>query len=785
MAMAKGWRGCASGLLALTLSAIVVHAQDRRTVTEPRMPPVCAVLQARISATDGQLSEAAENAPDTARIQEAIEGCAPGQAVRLTRSGDNSIFLSGPLSLRAGVTLLIDARTALFGSRNPRDYDATPGSCGIITERDRRGACKPLILAEDAPGSGVMGDGSIDGRGGATLLGQKETWWDLAHEAKVLDKQQSCPRLIIARRSNGFTLYGITLRNSPNFHVVAERTDGFTAWGVKIKTPKTARNSDGIDPSASTNVTIAHCFIATGDDNVAIKSDARGAATHMTVAHNHFYSGHGMSIGSGTNGGVGAILVTDLTLEGTDNGLRIKSDRSRGGLVQGVTYENVCMREVTNPIVLNTMYTTLPGDRLPVYRDIAFRDVRSVTRGWSTLLGLDSEHKLGAMLDNVSVDGLRPGDIKAEHAEIVIGPRRGSFVPSGVDVTVLLEGSLQGAPLECSSRFVPFPELSDAPEAAGKVPPEDPAFYVAASGTGDYYSIQRALDVAPAGAVISVAPGVYRETLTVTKPGIRLRSAYADASKTVIVSGNSKATVGSTLRSATVSVKADDFRAENLTFANDYSVTRVQEAEGSQAVALAVTGDRAVFRNVRLLGNQDTLYLGTRDCDGPNRDSCTPARQYFKDCYVEGNVDFIFGDGKAVFEDCQIRSKPHEVGFVTAQGKHDAAQDSGFVFNRCRLTADPGVSAVWLGRPWRRCARVVFLNSELGGHIEARGWREWHPGETDYLTSVFFAEHNSTGPGARADERDPHGKRLSATEAAPFESRSFLAGSDGWIADKD
>ncbi len=125
-----------------------------------------------------------------------------------------------------------------------------------------------------------MGEGSIDGRGGAKLLGQDVTWWDLAHEAKVTDKQQSVPWLMVLRHANGFTLYNITLRNSPGFHVGVNQTDGFTAWGVKIMTPKTARNTDGIDPGSSRNVTIAHCFIHTGDDNVAVKSSEM--APHRT-----------------------------------------------------------------------------------------------------------------------------------------------------------------------------------------------------------------------------------------------------------------------------------------------------------------------------------------------------------------------------------------------------------------------------------------------------------------------------------------------------------------------
>src|SRR5262249_41415982 len=169
----------------------------------------------------------------------------------------------------------------------------------------------------------------------------------------------------------------------------------------------------------------------------------------------------------------------------------------------------------------------------------------------------------------------------------------------------------------------------------------------------------------------------------------------------VIIFNKSAADSGNTFGSATVNVRADDFHAENLTFANDYNRTHLQQSQGSQAVALSVTGDRAVFRNVRVLGNQDTLYLGTKDCRPGEGDRCMVTRQYFSNCYVEGNVDFIFGDGKAVFENCEIRSTEHKGGYVTAQGKHYAEQDSGFVFRHCRLTAELGVSGVWLGRPWR------------------------------------------------------------------------------------
>ncbi|HET7346958.1 MAG TPA: pectinesterase family protein, partial [Acidobacteriaceae bacterium] len=339
-----------------------------------------------------------------------------------------------------------------------------------------------------------------------------------------------------------------------------------------------------------------------------------------------------------------------------------------------------------------------------------------------------------------------------------------------------------GTPLACESRFVPFPPLDTAPELAGTVPPEDTTLYVAADGTGDYYSIQRAIDVAPeTGAVISVSPGTYREVLTITKPHITLHSANPDASKTVVVNDRSAGTAGGTLHSATVNVTGDDFRAENITFQNDFNATHPQLPQGSQALALLVTGDRALFHNVRLLGNQDTLFTGSKRCTGEgDARSCTPARQYFSDCNIEGNVDFIFGDGKTVFENCEIRSTPHSEGFITAQGKSYASEDSGYVFDHCRLTGYPGVSNVFLGRPWRPWATVIYLDTQMGSHIQPAGWREWHPGETTRLDTAFYAEFHSTGPGANPSAREPHSHQLTPDEAQQYLPQNFLRGSDNW-----
>src|SRR5262245_41028444 len=175
-----------------------------RTVVEPKLPPVCVSLGAEISAKKGTIGDEDENRLDTGRIQAAIDSCKPGTSVRLQGAGDRNAFLTGPLELKTGITLMVAQNTTLFGSRNPRDYDTSPGGCGVVDQNG--GGCKPMISVRKAPGAGLMGDGAIDGRGGATLIGQKVTWWDLAQKAKVDNARQNVPRIIVTDQSDDFTL---------------------------------------------------------------------------------------------------------------------------------------------------------------------------------------------------------------------------------------------------------------------------------------------------------------------------------------------------------------------------------------------------------------------------------------------------------------------------------------------------------------------------------------------------------------------------------------------------
>ncbi len=298
-----------------------------------------------------------------------------------------------------------------------------------------------------------------------------------------------------------------------------------------------------------------------------------------------------------------------------------------------------------------------------------------------------------------------------------------------------------------------------------------------------YQTVQAAVTAAPeTGATITIAPGTYREVVHIDKPDIHLRGLSTDPAAVLIVDDMGDPQTCGTFCSPTVFVTADGFTADFLSIQNDLSKRGKPRTQG---VALSITADRAILRNVRLLGAQDTLFASSKSCKASDSQPCKTSRQYYDKCYIEGEVDFIFGNAKAVFHDCEIRSVTHEFGgFLTAQSRNSLAEDSGYVFDHCRVTADPGVGKVYLGRPWRDYATVTFLNTQLGAHILPEGWSEWgKPGSktpTDRLKTAVYSEYNSTGPGANPKAREPLSHQLSAAETAQYAPQTYLAGSDHW-----
>jgi polygalacturonase len=454
------------------------QAQDTRTVTEPKLPATCVRLEAKLVATGdalagATLAEADESKPDTQRIQQAIDGfaskCKPGTAVELAPgTAKANAFLSAPLELREGVTLLIDNGITLFASRRAADYDiAGPGSCGTMPAKGR---CKAIISVR-AKDVAIMGDGVIDGRGGAKLLDKDYSWWALAVKAEPGNVPYSDPRLIDAAEADGFTLYRITLHDSPNFHVDVSRTNGFTAWGVHLKTPvrqpgpndPRPRNTDGIDPGSSSNVTIAHNWIDNGDDNVAIKT----GVTHISVLDNHFYSGHGMSIGSDTFTGDSYLLVDGVTEDHTTSGIRIKSNVTRGGLVHDLIYRNICMRHVQVPIAISPYYNNgttdqffdpgLKGDRIPEYKNITIENVTDLTPGDVLIAGYDQAHRTQVNFKNVHLQGLTPDKLHLKFADIGVSNTDIPFAKATDKAEVkLVEGNGSGPEYSCSGKFLPM-----------------------------------------------------------------------------------------------------------------------------------------------------------------------------------------------------------------------------------------------------------------------------------------------------------------------------------------
>jgi polygalacturonase len=440
---------------------------DARSVSQPSIPAACTTLTASLATSNRQFSSSAEaSPPDTSRIQSALNSCTgTGRAVVLAASGADKAFLAGPLTVGGGEVLVIDAGVTLYASRNAANYQVSgKPACGTVATSG--GGCRPFITVNGA-NAGIMGTGGgsgqglIDGRGDLDLVGQSVTWWDLATTAKNDGEQQNNPRLIQSNNVNNFTVYDLSLTNSPNFHLVFNGGTGFTVWGLRIKTPANARNTDGIDPSG-TDVTINDSYIQDGDDGVAVKAGSF-AAQNMTIENSHFYGTHGISIGSETNAGVSNILFKNDTLSGTDssgitstsdNGMRIKSYSSVGGLVSTVTYEGICMTGVKTLLDLDPFYASGNGSHIPDYTNIVVDGAKAVSSSSgakSVLEGYSSSDRLGLTLENVSFDATAT---TAENA--FIDTFNTDLSPSGTNVSVsAISGS--GSVPTCS--FPAFPGL--------------------------------------------------------------------------------------------------------------------------------------------------------------------------------------------------------------------------------------------------------------------------------------------------------------------------------------
>jgi|HubBroStandDraft_1064217.scaffolds.fasta_scaffold39611_3 pectinesterase len=303
-------------------------------------------------------------------------------------------------------------------------------------------------------------------------------------------------------------------------------------------------------------------------------------------------------------------------------------------------------------------------------------------------------------------------------------------------------------------------------------------------GTTEFPTIQMAMDHHPFAGVgadgkpgrvyIEIAPGVYHERVIVTQnhTNIALVGMGKGPEDVVITNSLNAKQAGGTFFTETVEINGDGFEADNLTFENTAGNT-------GQAVAAAVRADRVVFKHCRFLGHQDTLFADY-------------GRQYYVDSYIEGGVDFIFGNATAVFDHAEIHA--NGPGYLTAQSRTSPEQNTGYVIVDSKVTSGiepaegsaPGSAdataarkdTICLGRPWRPYARVVYIRTALPADVIPQGWSTW--GNRDAVPMAYYAEFDSTGPGANPAARVAWSHQLTAKEAAKYMPKAFLAGRDHW-----
>ncbi|MEO5912012.1 MAG: pectinesterase family protein [Pelobium sp.] len=290
------------------------------------------------------------------------------------------------------------------------------------------------------------------------------------------------------------------------------------------------------------------------------------------------------------------------------------------------------------------------------------------------------------------------------------------------------------------------------------------------TGDGDFKTVQQALDKVPFNnkkpIIIYIKNGIYKEKLHLDSTKNNVKLIGEDQFKTILTFDDHPGKLDadgnpvSTKSSYSFLMLGDDFNAENITFQNDAGFT------AGQAVALEVHGDLAIFRNCRIVGNQDILFLNDEN-----------SRQYYENCYLEGTTDFIFGSATAWFQNCHIHSKKDS--HITAAST-PKSHPFGYVFNNCVITADLSLSKVSLGRPWRPYANVTFIHCYLPEQIKPEGWSVWNQLDTYKLSR--YAEYENFGPGAKTQTRVNWSKQLTAVESQKYKLENVF---NGWNPQKN
>lgn len=305
---------------------------------------------------------------------------------------------------------------------------------------------------------------------------------------------------------------------------------------------------------------------------------------------------------------------------------------------------------------------------------------------------------------------------------------------------------------------------------------KDQLIVVSKDGKGNFTKVQQAIDAVENGSSVRtkilIKAGTYKEKIIIPENKRAILLEGENPENTIITyddfasKKNSDGKDIGTTNSSTIFIYSDNFSAKNISFEN--SSGRV-----GQAVAVLTSGDRITFENCRFLGNQDTLYLkGVQDSPDKSR----PSRNYFKNCYIEGTTDYIFGAGTAVFENCVIYSK-ETASYVTAASTPQQ-NEYGFVFINSKILGNAEENSVYLGRPWRPFAKTVFIDCEINSTIKPEGWHNWSKPDAEKTT--FYGEYNSKGSSANISKRVFWSHQLTKEESKKYTAKNILSGKDNW-----
>jgi len=409
--------------------ALVALALLALTVPAFALPVVCNARSYGAKA-DGRTN-------DVAAIQAAIDDCAKKGGGIVTLSG--GVFLSAPIVLKSNITLNVEEGSKLLGSAEHKDY-------AEITEFRAKGR-QALVSAKDAENLRIVGGGAIDGNG--------SSWWEEARNVKRagdMGNEFTRPRGVVFDHCKHIVMENVTIQNSAMWQVVPYYSEDVVIRNVKVLAPSNSPNTDAIDPFSSKNVVIEHVFTDVGDDDIAIKSGMPGSAggdepsRDITITDCIFAHGHGLSIGSEIAGGVQNVHAERIEFRETDNGIRIKSNRDRGGDIGNFSFKDIKMDGVKTAILITEYYPkipdkdeTLPVGRLtPHFHDISIENVKAInSKSAGTIVGLPESPIQNILLLNVQISAQTGMTIRNAYIHtkgLIIKPQSGIPVAVGVNV---------------------------------------------------------------------------------------------------------------------------------------------------------------------------------------------------------------------------------------------------------------------------------------------------------------------------------------------------------------